>query len=121
MTLLRHAMYDKSLMGIRVCREALAINHLLFIDDSLIFCKATTETSNHLFEILKTYIQASGQCINTEKTTMVFNRNVKEVTRAEISSMWGCRDTKQYDKYLGLPLFIGRSKKRVFFKIKTKV
>lgn len=65
------AMLDKSLMEIRVCRGALAINHLFFADDSLIFYKATPETFTHLLKILTDYAQTLGKCINNEKTTMV--------------------------------------------------
>lgn len=108
-------------MDIWVCHGAPAINHFLFVDDGFIFCKVTMEASNHLLEILKSYTFASGQCINTKKITMVFSRNVKEVTKAEISFMWGCKDTKQYKKYLGLPPIISRSKKKTFLKIKIKV
>lgn len=52
---------------------------------------------------------------------MVISRNVKEANGADIFAKWGYRDTKQYEKYLGLPLIIGLSKKIAFSKIKTKV
>lgn len=79
-------------MGIRVCRGAPTISQLFFMDDRLIFCKATPEASNHLLKILNEYALASCQYINQEKTTMVFSRNVKEENRAEISTNWGCSE-----------------------------
>lgn len=117
--LLNWSLLDKSLMGIRVCSGALTINHLLSIEDSLIFYKANTETSNLLLNILE-YAQALGRCISTKKTIMVFSRNVNEVDKIEISSMWGCREMKLYQKYLGLPPMVGLSKKKVFSDIKKK-
>lgn len=35
------------------------------------------------------------------------------MNKTEISSMWGCRDTKQYEKYLKLLPMIGLSKKSI--------
>lgn len=102
-------------MGICVCRGAPAINHLLFADDSLIFCKANDVTSNNLLMILNEYAQALGQCINMEKTTMVFSRNVKETDKTVIYAMWGYRGIKKYEKYLGLPPSLVAQRKRFFF------
>lgn len=130
--MLRQAMLDRNLMGIRVCRRASTINHLLFMDSififclpikiiSFIFCKTTPKAYNHLLKILNKYALELGQCINHEKTIMVFSCNVKEKNRAEIYTIWGCSETKQYEKYLALTPIIGRFRKRAFFKIKTKV
>lgn len=83
------------------------INHLLFVNDSLIFYKINREASNNLSRILNVYAQTSGQCINKEKTTMVFSKNVGKMDKTKILAMQGCRDTKQYNKYLGLPPMIG--------------
>lgn len=69
-----------SLKGIRVCHGAPKINHLLFVDDSLIFCKIDKNSSCKLLEILKRYEMASGQCINTTKTTIVFSKIVDSNT-----------------------------------------
>lgn len=101
-------------MGISVYRRAPIIDHLLFADDSLLFCKATVDASNNLLKIIDEYAQVSSQCINADKTTMIFSQNVREVDKIAISVMWGYKDTKQYDKYLGFPPLIGRSKTSIF-------
>lgn len=87
-------MIDKSLMGVHVCRGALALNHLLFADDRLIFYKSNREASNNFLRILNVCALALGQCININKTTMVFSRNVNEADKIDILAMWGCRDIK---------------------------
>lgn len=114
-------MIDRSLKGIRVCPGALIINHLLFVDDSLIFCKVIIEVSNNILRILNMYAKALGQYINMENTTMVVRRNVGETEKVEISKMWGCWDMKQYENYLGLPPIIGHFKKIAFSDIKAKL
>lgn len=53
MSLLQSAALDKGLRGLRVCHGVPKINHLLFADDNLIFCKADTVTSLKVLEILK--------------------------------------------------------------------
>lgn len=119
-TILKEAMLNKSLMGIRVCRRALAINYLLFTDDSLIFCKVALEASIHLLRIFNEYGQVLDHCINNEKKTMVFSHNVKEDVRIKISSIWGGSVTKQYEKYLSLPPSLVGQKRTPSLKLKLK-
>lgn len=90
------------------------INHLLFVGDILIFCKTNLESSNNLMRIIDVYAQAFGQCINTEKTTIVFSKNVGEMVKIEVFALWGCRDIKQYEQYLVLSPISGCLKKSLF-------
>lgn len=109
------------LRGIRVCKGAPMIYHLLFTNNILIFCNATSTVSTQLLDTLQTYAKALGQCVNNEKTQMVFNHNVRDQDKEAIQSFWGVRGHQQYEKYLGLPSIIGRSNKRAFAEIKAKV
>lgn len=54
-SLLKKYALDKCLKGVRVCRGAPMINHLLFADNSLIFWKSNLETSQQLLDLLKKY------------------------------------------------------------------
>lgn len=73
---MREAERSKSVLGIQICRGAPELNHLLFADDSLIFCTADVDTNVRLQVLLNQYDVASGQKLNREKTTMVFSANV---------------------------------------------
>lgn len=53
--LLNSTALNNSLKGIKVCRSALEVNHLLFANYSLIFYKANMPSSPKLLEILKDY------------------------------------------------------------------
>ena len=55
------------IMGVPVCRGAPKISHLLFADDSIIFCRATLEEANRVSQVLKDYERESGQKLNKEK------------------------------------------------------
>lgn len=45
---------------------------------------------------------------------------MKEDLKSEITSLWGGSHIEQYEKYLGLPPMVGRSKHRTFLGIKQK-
>ncbi|XP_042944657.1 uncharacterized protein LOC122278542 [Carya illinoinensis] len=120
-SMLKQAALNSMIPGIQICRGAPAINHLLFADDSVIFCKADVQTNLELQRILKRYELASGQKLNMDKTSMVFSSNVSAPMQEEIRNMWGGSAIQQYEKYLGLPPMIGRKKANAFSDIKSRV
>lgn len=119
--MLNKAALNRSLEGLKVCRGAPYINHLLFANDSLIFCKANNSFSNYLQSLLSTYAHASGQSINAEKTTIVFSKNMDGETKRGIMAAWGGNNVQKFEKYLDLPPTMGRSRKKAFAEIKTKL
>ena len=56
--------------------------------------------------------------INPAKTTLFFNRNTDEQTQEAIKMSLGVPVIQHYEKYLGLPSFIGRNKKACFVNMK---
>lgn len=109
-SLLKAAELDNNVPGIRICRGTPQVNHMLFADDSVAFCKADIHTSNNLQTLPSNYEKVSGQKINMSKTSMVFSSNVSSKVQSQIFQMWGVERVEQYEKYLGLPPMVGRSK-----------
>ena len=103
------------------CRNGLRLTHLFFADDSLLFCKASIQECNHIQDILSEYEAASSQKLNRDKTTLFFNKVTSQNTQESIINLLGVPEIKQYEKYLGLPSFVGRGKKPSFAFIKEKV
>ena len=92
--------------------------HLLFADDSLIFCRAKEDECLKLLEILAAYKRASGQKLNRAKTTLFFSKSTSSEVQEVIKEALGVQVVQQYEKYLGLPFFVGRNKKESFAHLK---
>ena len=74
-----------------------------------------------MLDILGVYERCLGQQINRSKTTIIFSRSTLEDRRTEIKEALGVMEIKQYEKYLGLPSFVGSKKNASFEYIKERV
>jgi hypothetical protein len=119
--LLRKAEGESLIRDISICRRGPRISHLFFADDSIIFCRATSNECRALHNLLALYANASGQVVNNDKTALFFSCNTSQITRDSICSMFGSNPTTRFEKYLGLPLVVGRAKRRAFNEIKDRV
>uniref|UniRef100_A0A2N9I916 Reverse transcriptase domain-containing protein n=1 Tax=Fagus sylvatica TaxID=28930 RepID=A0A2N9I916_FAGSY len=82
--------------------DPLLISHLLFADDTLIFCEADPEHIVHLRSILLWFEAISGLRANLGKSELV---QVSEVPfLEELADIMGCKTSTLPMKYLGLPL-----------------
>ena len=72
-------------------------------------------------EILKLYAEASGQCINMDKSSVFFNCNTSLQQRDAIKSLLGVREVDKFESYLGLPTLVGRKKYQTFSFIKDRM
>jgi hypothetical protein len=87
---------------------------LLFADDSLILCKANSAEAQQLKEILSAYEEGSGQLINADKSAVIFSPNTKDTDRRGVMEALNIKSETMNEKYLGLPVFVGKSKCSVF-------
>lgn len=75
--------------GVTISRGAPTLSHLFFVDDSLIFCKATLNYCDSLQHVLKVYEDASSQQLNRAKTSLFFSNNTDRSIKEEIKSRFG--------------------------------
>ncbi|KAK3190066.1 hypothetical protein Dsin_029627 [Dipteronia sinensis] len=73
--LINMAESEGKIHGLNVERGAPSITHLLFVDDCLMFVKASRSECEFLKGILVKYEAASGQKINFEKSALTFSPN----------------------------------------------
>ena len=63
----------------------------------------------------------SRQRFNQEKTSVFFSCNTPIETKQEILRVVGIPSTQRYEKYLGLPVLVGKSRNQAFKSIKGRV
>lgn len=119
--LLQKAETDGKIVGIKVSRGAPSVNHLFFADDSLILMKANNESAAELKRILDVYEGVSGQMINKEKLSILFSPNTPSQVRAQMRCTLSITQETTRERYLGLPVSVGKSRKRTFSYIKQKI
>ncbi|XP_026416837.1 uncharacterized protein LOC113312290 [Papaver somniferum] len=106
--------HSNSIQGISVARGAPPINHLLFVDDCLIFTHANLTSVNNLLQVLQDFSSQSGQVINFDKSSIHYNNNTDPGICDTLSNILGVQPMNKNEKYLGSPLIIGRSKVKAF-------
>ena len=116
--LINQASEHGHIKGYPLCRNSPRLTHLLFADDSLLFCKATIEECQRVLYVLEVYGRCLGQQINRSKTTIFFSKSTSDDIRNQIKLALGVPEIVQYEKYLGLPSLVGKNKKASFNYIK---
>jgi hypothetical protein len=91
-------------------QDRVTISHLLFADDTLVFCGANVSQIRHLGALLVCFEAAAGLKVNLSKSVLVPVGLVENV--GQLAGLLGCGYGEVPLKYLGLPL--GAS-----FKLKT--
>lgn len=107
--------------GVNVARGSPSINHLFFTNDSIIFYRAKVSEWNAIQKVLDIYVVAVGQWINKQKTGIIFSSNTIRTFREQILSVVGVSLCTNQEKYLALPMVVGRNRYRTFEIIKDKV
>jgi hypothetical protein len=119
-TLIKKSTAKGDIHGVKICRGAPSVSHLLFADDCFLFCRSNLQETQHLMNILNTYEKASGQEINLTKSEVFFSRNLSLPAQEDLAKIMGVRHVLGTGNYLGLPSMIGR-KKKIFSYIKDRI
>ena len=99
--------------------QAVNISHLLFADDTIVFCEAKKEFLTYLSWILFWFEAASGLKINLDKSEVIPVGEVEGVN--EMAVEIGCRVGQLPAVYLGLPLGASNKAISVWDEVEEKV
>ncbi|KAF7151111.1 hypothetical protein RHSIM_Rhsim02G0142900 [Rhododendron simsii] len=117
----RNAEVQRLIHGVKICCNGPPISHLLFADDTVVFCKAKRSELQVVDSILKDYRNASGQLINFQKSSMFFSRYAGPDLSSNLSAFMAIPVGGDLGHYLGLPAEIGKTKTEMFSYIKERV
>ncbi|XP_050281349.1 uncharacterized protein LOC126722235 [Quercus robur] len=89
-----HALFEQAegigdIRGVSLCPTGPSVSHLLFADNSVVFCRATVSKCVKIQSILYQYEKASGQSINKGKTNIFFSSNTLSRTKEDVSTFLG--------------------------------
>ncbi|CAL1377035.1 unnamed protein product [Linum trigynum] len=119
--LIRQAISEKRLEGVKVAPRAPRISHLFFADDSYLFLRGTLQECENLITILNENEELSGQRVNLGKSAVCFSKNVSLPDQEFLAQILGVGAVGVHDKYLGLPTLIARSKMATFRYLEEKL
>ncbi|XP_074300415.1 uncharacterized protein LOC141631675 [Silene latifolia] len=83
--------------------NGLKLNHLLFADDLLMFCKGDVRSIMLMLRAMATFSAASGLKVNASKSEVVFN-GVADDVKADIIHVSGFKEGGLPFTYLGIPI-----------------
>lgn len=96
---------DGDIQGIRMGISALAITHLFFADDILIFCKATVAQASKIISCLERFCEWIRQIFSLSKSGCFFSSKVMGNLKADIKQCLNMKELHRDAKYLGHKLF----------------
>ncbi|KAA3461385.1 reverse transcriptase [Gossypium australe] len=113
-TLINEAKHKGLMRGVSVGRERFSINHLFFADDYILFGDASNEGTNMVRDIIREYEMISGQRVNFDKSLIYFGAIVDVNVKDTIINVLGVMVASNPEKYLRLPMMVGRKKTWAF-------
>nr|KYP69892.1 hypothetical protein KK1_009098 [Cajanus cajan] len=102
-------------------RGGLSLSHLLFVDDVMLFCKATSEQACVLSKAIQHFCDNSSLKVNHYNFKFIFSPSVPRATREELMNILSIQCTTHIGKYLGFNLMTNRVTKSDFSTILDKV
>lgn len=79
--LLQKAVVQNKIQGIQICRGAPRINHLLFMDDCVLFFKTERSVNMKIQHVLNVFEQASGQHIKEARHQLFSTRMFQDYNK----------------------------------------
>ncbi|KAL9667689.1 hypothetical protein QQ045_002053 [Rhodiola kirilowii] len=108
--LINDAIRKGNLIAYKIKGCSAPVHHLMYADDLLIFTNGHTRSVNNLMKIINKFCEFSGQKINSEKSRVFFSKLIGLERKKNILQYTKFTEGSFPTRYLGAPLFPGRSK-----------
>ncbi|KAL9680564.1 hypothetical protein QQ045_018445 [Rhodiola kirilowii] len=108
------------LQGVKICRGAPEVTHLMFVDECMLFFKADKNSLKWTRDILRRYEEISGQKVNYAKSEAVCSKNVTEECRKRLPEELKVSVVGRHSSYMGLPLAFNNKKAELFRSIEER-
>ncbi|KAL0396110.1 UNVERIFIED_CONTAM: hypothetical protein Scaly_0059400 [Sesamum calycinum] len=109
------------LIGTKIARRAHHVSHLLFFDDTIIYCEATLEYHRYVMDTLWHDELKSGQLVSMDKSTEMSSLNTPIENWEQLTDILRIQVEHAFSCYLGLLAIIGQSKQKVFEQIQKRM
>jgi hypothetical protein len=105
----------------QICKDGTKLSHLFFVDDVLLFTKATVTQAQVVKGVLDQFCSMSGLKVSLEKSKFCTSTGVCRQLRDRISSSSQIQATNRFNKYLGFKMFYGRVSRQDFNDIYDRI
>ena len=92
-----------------VAKKVPKLSHLFFVDDLVLFAKASLDQVAIISKVLDKFCQLSGHRISKEKIVVFFSKNTNRQMAQQIGEGFGFKITNDMRKYLRVPIIHGRT------------
>ncbi|XP_060969704.1 uncharacterized protein LOC133036942 [Cannabis sativa] len=120
-SLIRKFEHDDLLKGCKVANGAPIISHMLFADDSYVYCRTNERKASNILRLLHLFEAATGQQVNFSKSSIFFRSNTPIDLRNRLCTMLGMSMADERSTYLGLPCTMGRNEDAILGFLKEKM
>ncbi|XP_074305392.1 uncharacterized protein LOC141640520 [Silene latifolia] len=83
--------------------KSIKLNHLMFADDLLMFCKGNVQSIMLLMRAFSSFSKASGLCMNSSKSEVYYS-GVSQTVKDDIRQITGFTEGAMPFRYLGVPV-----------------
>ncbi|XP_075101706.1 uncharacterized protein LOC142177140 [Nicotiana tabacum] len=112
---------DKSFVGFGMPKWSDPLNHLAYVDDTIIFASSHPPSLSKIMAVLGNYEKISSQMINKDKSSCYMHSKVANGLFQEDGSIKGFARGKFPFTYLGRPMFYTRRRKDYYKDLIKKV
>ena len=95
---------DNKWNPVKSSNNGIAVSHLFFVDDLVLFAKADHGNCLTIRDVLDSFCARSRQFISESKSRVYLSSNVDADTRESLCDILGFRSTPNLGNYLGFPI-----------------